>query len=153
MTKNIGWLAIVGFFSLLAAAEAQTPAPPTATTAFDGTYTPVSLTPVNSQGPLVGTGDPYIKAVYQCPLFKPAPLTIERGQARISNPTTGNQFAGTVGPQGELAMRLINPGAWPEGIMPGNEIILSGRINRDGTVRARSVMRACAYDVVWQKAR
>jgi hypothetical protein len=109
MTKNIGWLAIVGFFSLLAAAEAETPAPSTATTAFDGTYTPVSSTPVNYRSG--ANGDPYTKAVFQCPEVRAAPLTIERGQARISNATTGNQFAGTVGPQGELAMRLINPAA------------------------------------------
>ena len=152
MTKNIGWLAIVGIFSLFAAAEAQTVAPSIATTAFDGMYTLVSSTPANYGG--LANGDPYLKAAYQCPRdARPGPLTIERGQARFSNATTGNQYEGTVGPQGELAMRLINTGAWPEGVMPGNEIIVSGRIDRDGTARARTVSRACTYDLVWRKAR
>jgi len=44
MAKNIGWLGIVGSFGLVAAAEAQTPALSTTTTAFDGTYTLVSST-------------------------------------------------------------------------------------------------------------
>jgi hypothetical protein len=152
MTKSIGWLAIGGIFGLFGAAEAQTPAPSIAMTAFDGTYTLVSSTPENYEG--LANGDPYLKARFQCRRGAAgAPLIIERGQARISNATTGRQFEGTVGPQGELAMRLISPVAWPEGIVPGDEVILSGRIDRNGTARGRTVSRACAYDFVWQKAR
>jgi hypothetical protein len=45
MPRPIGLLSIVGFFGLLAAANAQTaPAP----TAFDGTYRPVSSTKANA---------------------------------------------------------------------------------------------------------
>jgi hypothetical protein len=150
MTKSIGWLAIGGIFGLVAAAHAQTPAPSIATTAFDGTYTPISSTPENYEG--LANGDPYLKARFQCRDTRPEPLIIERGQARLSNATTGN-FEGTVGPQGELVMRLISLAAWPEGVMPGNEIILSVRIDRNGTARGRRVSRACAYDFVWQKAR
>ena len=82
------------------------------------------------------------------------------GQARLSlvGPTAwyaamGNQFAGTVGPQGELVMRVVGPAAWPEGVMPGYEINLGVRIDRNGTARGRAVSRACAYDLVWEKAR
>ena len=45
MTNSIGWLAIGGIFSFVAAAGAQTQALSTATTAFDGTYAFVSSTP------------------------------------------------------------------------------------------------------------
>ena len=45
MPRPIGLLSIVGFFGLLAVANAQTaPAP----TAFDGTYRPVSWTKANA---------------------------------------------------------------------------------------------------------
>ena len=151
MTKNIGWLAIGGIFGLFGAAEAQTTPPSTATTAFDGTYTLVSSAPESYH---VVHVDPYIKSVAQCGEVRPGPLIIERGQAQFSSPSRwGGQFAGTVGPQGELQMRLTAAAAWPEGVVPGNEINLSGRIDRDGTVRALARSRACAYDLVWQKAR
>jgi hypothetical protein len=44
MRRNLGWLWIVGFFGLLASANAQTASPPTTTTQFDGTYAFVSAT-------------------------------------------------------------------------------------------------------------
>jgi hypothetical protein len=47
MQKRIGWFWIIGFFGLLAAADAQTPSPPAVTTQFDGTYAFVSATKLN----------------------------------------------------------------------------------------------------------
>jgi hypothetical protein len=52
MTRNIGWLAIVGIFSFVAAAEAQTLALSPATTAFDGTNPFVSSTPATCKRPM-----------------------------------------------------------------------------------------------------
>lgn len=47
MQKSVGWAWIVGFLGLLAAADAQTPPPPTSGTQFDGTYVFVSAARVN----------------------------------------------------------------------------------------------------------
>jgi hypothetical protein len=47
MRKEIIWLWTIGFFGLLAAADAQTASPPAANTQFDGTYAFVSATTVN----------------------------------------------------------------------------------------------------------
>ena len=146
MQKNISWLWVVGFFGFLAAADAQTPPPLAAGTPFDGTYRLVSAARVTAT---------YTTRKGQtglCPDRRAGPLHIANGQARYTT-ATGYRVRGTVGPQGELAMRLINPVAWPEGIVPGDEVILSGRIDRNGTARGRTVSRACAYDFVWQKAR
>jgi hypothetical protein len=47
MRTRIGLLSIVGFFSLIAAASAQTRSASTAGTTFDGTYNFVSSAKVN----------------------------------------------------------------------------------------------------------
>jgi hypothetical protein len=137
MTKSIGWLAIGGIFSFVAAAEAQTLPLPTATTAFDGTYAFVSAThapplPVN-----VSCGDN----------VRMGPLVAAQGRAESTNLLGHHShLEGTIGSQGELAMRA-------QAIAHGEigDIFANGRIDRDGTVRARMTGRECSYDVVWQK--
>jgi hypothetical protein len=127
MTKGIGWLAIGGIFSFFAAAEAQTLALSTPTSALDGTYALVSST----AGPTVNS---------RCRGAKPGPLVTAQGRAEFTNLFTGGHFEGTIGSQGELVMRSS----------PGDTFV-SGRIDRDGTVRARMGCDQCIYDVVWQR--
>jgi len=67
------------------------------------------------------------------------------GRARYTS-ATGYRLRGTVGPQGELAMRATGPGeARPF------DVNVNGAIDRGGTVRARQTSNACSYDFVWQK--
>ena len=71
MPRSIGLLSIVGFFGLLAAANAQTvPAP----TVFDGTYRPVSWTKANAMY-TDKTG-----RMAPCPNRRPGPLHIANGE-------------------------------------------------------------------------
>jgi hypothetical protein len=141
MRRRIGLLSIVGFFGLIAVADAQTPSP-TAGASFDGTYRLVSSVKLNKT---------YVSRKGQtglCPDRTAGPLTIAQGQARYTS-ATGYQLEGTVGPQGELAMRAIAPpiGGGSQPI----EINVSGRIDGTGTVRARQSTRSCRYDFVWRK--
>jgi hypothetical protein len=134
MTKCIGWLAIGGIFSFVAAAEAQTQALSAATTAFDGTYAFVSST----QAPPVNA---------RCGDEIRGPLVAAQGRAEFTN-LLGHHahFEGTIGSQGELVMRaavIAHDGT--------ADISANGRIDRDSTVRARMTGSACSYDVVWQK--
>ena len=78
------------------------------------------------------------------------PLTIANGQARYSGfgPVTKAGFDGTVGPQGELAMRLTAPASRSS---LGVELITHGTVDGNGTIRARQIGRSCSYDLVWQK--
>jgi hypothetical protein len=134
MTKSIGWLAIGGIFSFFAAAEAQTLAPSTATTAFDGTYAFVSSTPA-----------PPVNA--RCGNQIEGPLVAAQGRAEFTNLLGAHShFEGTIGSQGELVMRAA-------AIAHGEtaDIFANGRIDRDGTVRARMTGHECSFDVVWQK--
>jgi hypothetical protein len=141
MPKGTGWLSLVGFFGLAVAAGAQAPSSPTASTQFDGTYALVSST--------AGSYRDHANRPGQCPERRPGSLTITQGQARFSNASTGNQFEGTVGSHGELAMRLSSqPGARTQ---PGIETTGSGSIDHDGTVRLHTAARYCSYDLVWQK--
>ena len=84
----------------------------------------------------------------QCPYRRAGPLTIVNGQARYTS-ATGRQLEGTVGPQGELALRFVAP--------PGSggyrpiELTVSGSIDGAGTVRARQSSNSCSYDFIWQK--
>jgi len=76
------------------------------------------------------------------------PLTITDGQAKYITGSR-NQFDGTVGAQGELAMRLApRPG---NKNTPGVEIIVSGKVDSDGIVKARQSGRLCSYDLTWQR--
>ena len=102
MRRNIGLLSIVGFFGLLAAANAQAPSSSTAGGAFDGTYRLVSSAKVNAN--YVTRGG----QMGRCPDRAAGPLTIVNGQAGYTS-ATGRQLQGTVGPQGELTMRLMAP--------------------------------------------
>ena len=142
MRRQIGLLWIVGFFGFVAAADAQTPSP-TAGAPFDGTYRFVSSAKVNK---LYTTKK---GQTAQCPDRIPGPLTIVRGQARYSS-ATGYRLRGRVGPQGELAMRMITPPSSGGGYRPF-EISVSGNIDGAGTARARQKSNSCSYDFVWQK--
>lgn len=146
MRKTIGWLWIAGFFGLLAAANAQTPSPPAATTQFDGTYAFVSATALNETYMTT-----WRTRMGRCAdIRKLGPLTIANGQARYSGfgRITKEGFEGTVRPQGELIMRLAAPASQSS---LGVEIITRGIIDGNGTIRARQMGRACNYDLVWQK--
>ena len=83
MPRPIGLLSIVGFFGLLAVANAQTaPAP----TAFDGTYRPVSWTKANAMyTDKTGRTAP-------CPDRRPGPLHIANGDVRY---TTAGGYRGS----------------------------------------------------------
>lgn len=98
---------------------------------FDGTYALVSVTQANEDN-----GGPGANGASQCGNRKPKSLIVTNGQARLP------LFEGTVGSRGELAMR--------EG-PSGDERIINGRMDGNGTVRAREIGRGCTYDFVWQK--
>ena len=123
MPRPIGLLSIVGFFGLLAVANAQTaPAP----TAFDGTYRPVSWTKANAMyTDKTGRTAP-------CPDRRPGPLHIANGEVRYTT-GSGYKLRGTVGPQGQLVRGLVAPGN------AGNAGAQSVNLYTDG------------YDFVWQK--
>ena len=139
MRSQIALVWIVAFVASLAAADAQTPPPSAAGAAFDGTYRLVSSARVNQ------TFMTRKAQVGQCPDRRPGPLTISQGRARYRS-ATGYPLRGTVGPQGELAMRASGPGQ-----SQPIEIRVSGQIDGAGTVRARQTSNSCNYDFVWQK--
>jgi hypothetical protein len=146
MQKRIGWFWIIGFFGLLAAADAQTPSPPAVTTQFDGTYAFVSATKLNETYMTT-----WRTRMGRCgDIRRMGPLTIAAGQARYSgfSRVTKEGFEGTVGPQGELSLRLAAPASRSS---LGVEIITRGIIDGNGAVRARQTGRSCSYDLVWQK--
>jgi hypothetical protein len=149
MPQHIGWLWILGLFGLLAAANAQTASPPTATTQFDGTYAFVSATKLKETYTTRVTN-----RIGRCGDYTGRPLTITNGQARYPGlgRLTSAGFEGTVGPQGELALRLAStPATRAAGASPGVEIIINGKIESNGTVRARQIGYGCSYDLSWQK--
>jgi hypothetical protein len=96
---------------------------------FDGTYTFVSSTKVNETDVNRVT-----EQIGQCPELGAGTLTIINGQAYLPI------YAGAVGSHGELTMRRLT-----------NEGIISGRIDKVGTVKARKTVGYCSYDIVWQK--
>jgi len=139
--KTARVLSILGLFGSLAAANAQTaPAP----TAFDGTYRPVSWTNANA------TYTDRTGRMAPCPSRRPGPLHIANGEARYTT-ATGYKLRGTVGPQGELAMRLFAPGnARNTGARTVN-LNTTGQIDSTGTARVHQSGASCSYDFVWQK--
>jgi hypothetical protein len=142
MPKQIGLLSIAGLVGLLAAANAQAPSPSAAGASFDGTYRFVSSARVNKT---------YVTKqgqMGQCPDRRAGPLTVVQGQARYTS-ATGRQLEGTVGPQGELAMRFIAPPTG-SGYRP-LELSVSGSIDATGTARVRQRGSSCSYDFVWRK--
>jgi hypothetical protein len=115
-------------------ADAQTAGP-----SFDGTYQAVSSAKVN-QMYIAQKGNMGV-----CPDRVPGPLTIVHGQARYTD-ASGDEVDGTVGPQGELAMRAEEPGG-----ARAMDLDVGGSIAANGTVRARQEGNSCSYDFVWQK--
>ena len=77
-----------------------------------------------------------------CPDRIPGPLTIIQGKVRYTS-ETGRQFEGTVGSQGEFAMRLAEPNV--------SEMHVSGVIDGAGAARVRQRGNSCSYDFVWGK--
>jgi hypothetical protein len=132
----------VGFFGLVATADAQTPSSSTAGAPFDGTYQLVSSAKVNK------TYTTRKGQMGQCANRIAGPLTIVQGQARYTS-ATGYQVEGTVGSQGELATRSSAPptlgGSQPI------ETSVYGRIDGTGTVRVRQRSNLCSYDFFWRK--
>jgi hypothetical protein len=138
--RAIGLLSILVFFGFLATVDAQTASP--AGTAFDGTYRFVSATKVTPMY-TSSKGD-----MAPCPNRTPGPLTIAQGHARYTT-ETGYELSGTVGPQGQLAMRSVpvsTGGSRPL------EIDATGGIDAHGNAHARQRASACSYDFVWQKS-
>jgi hypothetical protein len=73
-----------------------------------------------------------------------------KGQARYTA-ATGYKLRGTIGPQGELAMRVLAP---PNSSNAGSrpiDIIVNGTIDGTGTARVRQSGGSCSYDFVWRK--
>ena len=139
MRDHIKLASIVGTFGLLVAANVMAQTYSAARGAFDGTYRLVSsqnLTPtyVTRQG---GTRS--------CPETSAGPLTIAQGQASYTT-GSGRQLAGTVNPQGEIAMRLTQPG---EGRTL--EVQVGGTVDGVGTARAHQRGNSCSYYFTWQK--
>jgi hypothetical protein len=144
--KHIGCLWIVGFFGWLAAANAQTASPPTASTQFDGKYAFVSSAKVNETYTTLGAG-----RFLQCDDRIAGPLSIANDQARYSGFGLRRtaEFEGTVGPNGQLTMRSLEPPRrYPS---PGALLMVSGRIDANGIVHARQIGYDCSYDLIWQK--
>jgi hypothetical protein len=139
MRRQIGLLWIVGFFGLLAAADAQTPSSSTAGVPFNGTYRFVSSAKVNESYTARGG------QMAQCPARRAGPLHIVNGQARYTS-ATGYPLKGTVGAQGELTMQAVARGQYSP-----IEINVSGTVDGTGTIRARQTSNSCSYDFVWQK--
>jgi hypothetical protein len=144
MRRAIGLLGIVGFVGSLAAANAQAPAPPSAGTAFDGTYRFVSSANVNA------TYTTRNGQTGPCPGRRTGPLHIANGLVRYTT-TTGYKLKGTVGPQGELTLGLVAPpNSGNAGSQPLN-LSVTGNIDSAGTARVRESGHSCSYDFVWQK--
>ena len=141
MPRPIGLLSIVGFFGLLAVANAQTaPAP----TAFDGTYRPVSWTKANAMyTDKTGRTAP-------CPDRRPGPLHIANGEVRYTT-GSGYKLRGTVGPQGQLTLGLVAPGNARSAGARTLDLNTSGQIDNTGTARAHQSGASCSYDFAWQK--
>lgn len=140
MQRKIGLFSAVGFFGLLAAASAQTQPTPAASTAFDGTYRLVSSAKVNEMYTSPNG------SMLLCPDRTAGPLTIAHGQARYTT-QSGNQLQGTVGPNGELDLRVMAAG----GSRPMEMRTSAAQIDSKGTARARQIGGACSHDFVWQK--
>jgi hypothetical protein len=137
---------MIGFSGSLAVADAQTPSPSAAGTAFDGTYALGSSTRVNESYFAVATN-----RIGQCrdyPTLRP--LMIVNGQARRYSKEGLLTYEGTVEAHGELTMRNV-PTPQNHSNGPGYEVIVTGRIDRDGTLRARMTGYNCSYDLVWRR--
>lgn len=142
MQKHIGWLWVIGFFSLLATADAQTPSPSTAGTQFDGRYAFVSSTKVNE------TYRDYDNREHQCGNPRAGPLIVVNAEARFKS--GGRVFEGTVGQRGELAMRSVATSANRSAWLPST-IMVTGGIDDHGEIRALWKSWYCQHDFIWRK--
>jgi hypothetical protein len=141
MQKSVGWAWAAGFFGSVAVANAQTPPPLVAGSSYDGTYRLVSSANVNA------TYTTRKGQTGSCPSRRAGPLHIVNGRARYTS-ATGYRVRGTVGPQGQLAMRAEAPGSW--GTQP-IDLSVSGSVDGNGTARVRQLSHSCSYEFVWQK--
>ena len=137
MRSQIGLLSLVGLLSLLATADAQTPS------RFDGTYRLVSAAKVNQ------TYRSREGRMLLCWDRTPGPLTIANGHAKYTT-ETGHELNGTVGPNGELDLRMM-AGAGETHSRPMEMRTTATQIDNTGTVHARQIGGSCSYDYVWQK--
>ncbi len=144
MQKAVGLVWVVVFFGLVTGANAQTSPTSAAGTAVDGTYALVSAAQVNQ------TYTSRNGQLGQCPYRKPGPLHIENGKARYTT-ATGDKLRGTVGPQGQLAMRTLTPTNSSNAGSRPVEVNLNGSFDTNGTVHARQIGNSCSYDYVWQR--
>lgn len=149
MRQHVEWLWVIGFLGFAAAANAQTTSLPAPNTQFDGTYAPVSAAKVNETYFSLGTN-----RIGQCPDYpRLNPLIIVNGQARRYRGKDHELFAeGSVGPHGELTMRYLpTPYGRCAGCSAGIDVMVSGRIDGNGTASARQSEYRCQYDLIWQK--
>ena len=150
MRRRIGLLSIVGFFGLVTAADAQTPSS-TAGAPFDGTYRFVSSAKVNQ------TYTARNGRMGPCADRRAGPLHVAKSLARYTT-ATGYRLTGTVGPQGELAMRAIAPvhpiisPFSPHRARQPIDLSVNGTVDGAGTARVRQLSHSCSYEFVWQKA-
>jgi hypothetical protein len=142
MRTQIVVLSVIGFIGLLGNADAQTPSAAATGTAFDGTYQFVSSAKVNPMYTAING------RMAPCPDRTPGPLTIQNGQARYTA-ESGHELQGTVGPNGELEMRMIP--VTVGGSRPMEMRAAAAEIDSTGAVRLRQIGSACAHDFVWQK--
>src|SRR5205085_5909304 len=108
MRRQMGLLSVVGFFGLLASANAQTLSASTAGPSFDGTYQAVSSAKIN-QMYIAQKGNMGV-----CPDRVPGPLTIVQGQARYTD-ASGDEVDGTVGHRASWRCKRRSPavpGQW-----------------------------------------
>jgi hypothetical protein len=149
MHKTVRWLWALGFFGVLATANAQAQEPATVGAAFDGTYQFVSSARLNAT---------YVDRngrTGPCLERRAGPLHIANGQVRYTTATgyklTGYKLTGTVEPQGELTIGLIAPSnSRNAGSQPLN-LNVTGQIDGDGTVRASLITNQCNFDLIWRK--
>jgi hypothetical protein len=80
-----------------------------------------------------------------CPDRTPGPLTIAHGQARYTT-ESGYQLQGTVGPNGELDLRVMEAG----GSRPMEMRTSAAQIDRRHGA-SPPVGGDCSHDYVWQK--
>ena len=140
MRMRIGLLSIVGFFGLLATANAQTTSASTAGTRFDGTYRFVSSAKVNPMYTAMNG------RMAPCPDRTPGPLTIQNGQARY----TAESAMCCKDRSGRTASWICE---WSRSRSAALAQWRCARrqIDNAGTVRVRQIGSACAHDFVWQK--
>jgi hypothetical protein len=141
MQKHLAWLAVAGLFGVLGAANAQT-LPAAAGGSYDGNYRLVSSANVNT------TYTTRKGQTAPCPSRRAGPLHITNGRVRYTT-ATGLKVRGTLGPQGELALRAEAPSKW--GTQP-IDLSVSGTVAASGTARVRQLSHSCSYDFVWQRA-